>query len=51
MKDILDIIITILFVFMVFMFVRGFNKQQVEKHVDRLKENEKRKANEEKIDE
>ena len=31
-----------LFAFMVFMFIRGFNKQQINKHTKRLEENEKR---------
>ncbi len=51
MKDILDIVVTILFVFMVFMFIRGFNKQQIKKHTDRLEEIEKRKEKKRKIDE
>jgi large-conductance mechanosensitive channel len=40
-KDILDIIIIALFVFMIFMFIKGFNKQQIEKHTKKLEENEK----------
>ncbi len=52
MKEILDIIVTVLFVFMVFMFIRGFNKQQIKKHTDRLAEVEKRrKESEDKVDE
>ena len=51
MKDILDVIVTILFVFMVFMFIRGFNKQQIKKHTDKLEAIEKQKANKEKVDE
>ena len=51
MKDILDIVVTILFVFMVFMFIRGFNKQQIKKHTDKLEEIERRKEQKEKIDE
>lgn len=52
MKEILDIVILILFAFMVFMFIKGFNKQQIDKYTNKLKENEKRRSNkEEKIDE
>lgn len=51
MKEILDVVITVLFVFMVFMFIRGFNKQQIKKHTDRLEEIEKRKANKEEVNE
>lgn len=41
MKEILDIIIIALFVFMIFMFIKGFNKQQIGKHTKKLEENEK----------
>lgn len=52
MKEILDIVILILFAFMVFMFIKGFNKQQIDKYTNKLEENEKRRSNkEEKIDE
>lgn len=52
MKDILDVIVVALFAFMVFMFIRGFNKQQIKKHTDRLEENEKRmNSKKDKIDE
>ncbi len=42
MKDILDIIVIIAFVIIVFGFIRGFNKQQIEKHTKKLEEIEKR---------
>ena len=41
MKEILDVIILILFAFMIFMFIKGFNKQQIEKHAKKIDENEK----------
>jgi uncharacterized membrane protein len=51
-KEILDVIVLILFVFMVFMFIKGFNKQQIEKHTKRQEEIEKRKnSQKETIDE
>lgn len=42
MKEILDTVVIILFVIIVFGFIRGFNKQQVEKHNKKLDEIEKR---------
>lgn len=42
MKEIIDTIIIILFVIILFNFIRGFNKQQVEKHKKLLEEKEKR---------
>ena len=42
MKDILDIVIIIMFVIIVFGFIRGFNKQQIDKHTKKLEEIEKR---------
>lgn len=42
MKDILDVVVVVIFAFMVFMFIRGFNKQQINKHTKKLEENEKR---------
>lgn len=47
MKEIVDTIVLILFVFMVAMFIINFNRQQIEKYTNKLKENEKK----EKIDE
>lgn len=43
MKEILDIVVIIIFAIIVFGFVRGFNKQQVEKHKNKLEEIERRK--------
>lgn len=42
MKEILDIVIVIMFVIMVFGFIRGFNKQQIDKHKQKLDETEKK---------
>lgn len=50
MKEILDIIVLILFVFMVFMFIRGFNRQQIDKYTQKLEENEQKKKEKEKLD-
>ncbi|NVJ52651.1 MAG: hypothetical protein HWD90_03070 [Campylobacteraceae bacterium] len=36
MKEILDFIVLALFVFFVFMFIKGFNKQQIEKHKNKI---------------
>ena len=48
MKDILDIVIVIMFVFMVAMFIINFNRQQIKKHTDKVAKNEeKHKANNE----
>lgn len=41
MKEVLDFIVLTLFVFFVFMFIRGFNKQQIKKHKDRVEGNKK----------
>lgn len=50
MKEILDIFILILFVFMVFMFIKGFNRQQIDKYTKKLEENEQKKKEKEKLD-
>lgn len=42
MKDILDIVVIIIFVIIVFGFIRGFNKQQIEKHTKKIDEIERR---------
>lgn len=47
MKEVIDTIVIVLFAFMVFMFIKGFNKQQIDKHNNRLDELEKK----DKIDE
>lgn len=36
MKEVLDFIVLSLFVFFVFMFIKGFNKQQIDKHKDKI---------------
>ena len=43
MKEVLDIVVVIIFAFMVFMFIKGFNKQQIEKYKDKIEENEQKK--------
>lgn len=48
MKDILDVIILIMFVIMVAMFIINFNREQIGKYKDKLEQNN---ANKEKIDE
>jgi arginine exporter protein ArgO len=42
MKEILDIIVWGGFIFILFIFIRGMNETQVQKHLDRLEENEKK---------
>lgn len=51
MKEILDVIIVILFAFMVFMFIRGFNRQQIDKYTKKLEENEQKNEKKETINE
>ncbi len=51
MKEILDIIIWGGFIFLLFIFLRGMNETQVQKHVDMLEKNEQRKKDKEKIEE
>lgn len=51
MKEIIDIVVLILFAFMVFMFIKGFNKQQIDKYTKKIDENEKRSNNKETVDE
>ena len=43
MKEILDVIVWSGFIFILFIFLRGMNETQVEKHQARLKEAEERK--------
>ena len=43
MKEILDVIVWGGFIFLIFVFVRGMNDTQVQKHINMLEENEKRK--------
>ena len=42
MKEILDVVVIIIFSIIVFGFIRGFNKQQIDKHKKRLEDIEKR---------
>jgi preprotein translocase subunit SecG len=48
MKEILDVIVVVIFVFFVASFIIGFNKQQIQKHKDKLddipKQNDKTTA-------
>lgn len=47
MKDILDAVILIMFIFMVAMFIINFNRQQIKKHTDKKAKNDAMiKANE-----
>ncbi|WP_267285273.1 hypothetical protein [Halarcobacter mediterraneus] len=41
MKEILDFIVLALFVFFVFMFIKGFNKQQIDKYKDKIDSSKK----------
>ena len=43
MKEIIDIIVIVLFVFILFVILRGFNEQQVKKHKDMLEEAERKR--------
>jgi preprotein translocase subunit YajC len=40
LKEIIDAIVVVLFVFMVAMFIINFNRQQIKKHTDRLEDRE-----------
>lgn len=42
MKEILDILVWIGFAFLLFVFLRGMNETQVEKHKKRLEESEQK---------
>jgi preprotein translocase subunit YajC len=46
MKEILDFIVIVIFVFFVASFIIGFNKQQIQKHKDKLDEIQKQKNKE-----
>gem|GEM_PF-656069 len=48
MKDILDTIVMILFVFMVAMFIINFNRQQIKKYTNKLEDIQKDKASQKK---
>jgi len=41
MKEILDIIVWVAFAYILFIFLRGMNETQVQKHKDKLEEIEK----------
>lgn len=45
MKEILDVIVIAGFIYILFIFLRGMNENQVEKHKDRLEELEKKQNN------
>jgi len=51
MKEILDVVVWVFFAFLLFVFLRGFNEQQVKKHKDKLDEIKKRKQNTEQKEE
>jgi len=44
-KDILDIVILVMFVFMVAMFIINFNRQQIDKFKDKIEPKDKDKNN------
>jgi len=44
MKEILDTIVLIGFVYILFIFIRGMNDTQVQKHQKRLEENEEKNS-------
>ena len=46
MKEILDILVWIGFIYVLFIFVRGMNDTQVKKHKSRLEEQEKKEEQE-----
>jgi hypothetical protein len=48
MNNFVDILVLVLFIFMLIMFIRGFNKQQLAKHEKRLKENKAQAKNKKK---
>ncbi len=41
MKEIIDIIVVVLFVFMLASFIIGFNRQQIQKHQEKLEKKQK----------
>ena len=45
MKEIIDTIVIILFIFILFMILKGFNKQQIEKHKNMLDEKDQKREN------
>ncbi|CAI8218586.1 MAG: hypothetical protein ABF301_06460 [Sulfurovum sp.] len=45
MKDILDIIILVMFVIMVALFIINFNRQQINKYKDKIEPKDKNKEN------
>lgn len=42
LKEIIDIVVIVLFVYILFVILRGFNEQQVKKHQDMLDKAEKK---------
>jgi len=51
MKEILDILVWAGFIFVLFIFIRGMNETQVQKHKDKLEQAEKKKQAKEQIEE
>ncbi|GGD33946.1 hypothetical protein GCM10012288_04920 [Malaciobacter pacificus] len=51
MKEILDIIILVMFVIMVALFIINFNRQQIDKYKDKLQDNEKKNSSKDTVDE
>ncbi|MCK9161296.1 MAG: hypothetical protein GX118_07325 [Arcobacter butzleri] len=48
MKEIVDIVVFALFIIVLIYLIAGFNRQQVQKHSDKLKEIEKRNKKDDK---
>ena len=46
MKEILDIVVWGGIIYIIFIFLRGFNEQQIKKHDDNIKKYEERKKTE-----
>ena len=40
MKEVLDIVVLILFIYILFILIRGVNKTQMKKHKDKIKHKE-----------
>jgi uncharacterized protein YxeA len=50
MKEIIDTIVIVMFVIILFGILRGFNKQQIEKHKSLLEEAQKKREEKKKED-
>ncbi len=50
-KEILDVVVWIGFIYLLFIFIRGMNETQVQKHKEMLEKNEQNKQKKEKLTE